>query len=124
MLVSFAGCGGVGDTPSGITKSIYSQWQSGNYEKGLEILTSHLDSDKTPTAEERKQFIDGFAAKARETMDKRGSIKSFSVSDEVISADGTTATVETKVTYGNGETDENKLDFIKKDGQWKISLGK
>jgi hypothetical protein len=125
IIVAAVGCGGLGgDTPTSITKSIYSQLQSGNYEKGIEVFTSYLDSDKTPTAEEKKQFIEGFSAKAKDTMDKKGGVKSFTIVNETISSDGISATVEAQVTYGNGKTEEEKLKFIKKDGQWKINLGK
>jgi ABC-type glycerol-3-phosphate transport system substrate-binding protein len=119
-----AGCGGGSDSPSGITKSIYSQFQKGNYEKGVEVFVAHLDSDNEGTAEEKQQFIKGFTEKAKASMDEQGGIKSFEIVKETISEDGVQATVETKITYGNGSTKDESLKFVKKDGAWKISLGK
>jgi uncharacterized alkaline shock family protein YloU len=119
-----ASCGGGSNSPSGITKSIYSQFQKGNYEKGVEVFVAHLDSDEEGTAEEKQQFIKGFTEKAKASMDEQGGIKSFEIVKETISEDGVKATVETKVTYGDGSTKDESLGFVKKDGAWKISLGK
>jgi uncharacterized protein with von Willebrand factor type A (vWA) domain len=119
-----AGCGGGSNSPAGIEKAIYSQLQKGNYEKAVEILADNLDGNKTPTAEEKAQFVKGLNEKAKQSTDAKGGIKSFEIVSETISEDGESAKVETKIVYGNGKEEPQTTKYVKKDGAWKISLGK
>jgi predicted SnoaL-like aldol condensation-catalyzing enzyme len=123
-VVLAASCGGGGNSPSGITKSIYSQFQKGNYEKGVKVFVAHLDSDEEGIADEKQQVITAFTEKAKASMDKQGGIKSFKIVKETISEDGLKATVELITTYGNGSTEDESLQFAKKDGKWKILFNK
>ena len=114
-------CGGGGNTPAGIEKSILTQMQKGNYDKAIEIMMAHLDA----TAEQKAQlaaFINSEKLKAE--AEKKGGIASFEVIKEEISEDGLTATVETKTVYKDGKekTDTNK--YVKKDGKWLLSIAK
>ncbi|GAP71480.1 hypothetical protein SAMD00024442_129_3 [Candidatus Symbiothrix dinenymphae] len=118
-----ASCGG-GNSPADIEKSVYSQIQKGNYEKGVEILFDNLDGDKTPTAEEKMQFVNGFSEKAKQSMEAKGGVKSFEIVEEVISEDGASATVKSKITYGDGSTKEESSKYVNKDGKWKFTLAK
>jgi len=52
----------------------------------------------------------------------KGGIKSMEVLKE--EATDSTATVEMKITYGNGETDTDKSQLVKEDGKWKLSPSK
>jgi predicted SnoaL-like aldol condensation-catalyzing enzyme len=123
VTVLVASCGG-GNTPSSIEKSIYSQMVSGNYEKAVEILADNLDSEKTPSAEERAEFITGFTEKAKESAEAKGGLKSFEIVSEEIAEDGLSATVTSKIVYGDGSEDSPTSKYIKKDGKWKLSMGK
>jgi uncharacterized protein with von Willebrand factor type A (vWA) domain len=119
-----ASCGGGGNSPADIQKSVYSQIQKGNYEKGVKILCDNLDGDKTPSAEEKMQFAKGLTEKAKQSIEAKGGVKSFEIVEEVISEDGASATVNSKITYGDGSTQEQSSKYVKKDGKWKIALGK
>ena len=44
--------------------------------------------------------------------------------DQEIDEEKGTATVNVKVTYGNGDTEENKMKMLKKDGDWVLSADK
>lgn len=52
----------------------------------------------------------------------KGGIKSMEVLKE--EATDSTATVEMKITYGNGKTDTDKSNLVKEDGKWKLSPSK
>ena len=48
----------------------------------------------------------------------------FEVVEEKISEDGLSATVSTKVAYGNGTESTEQSKYVKKDNAWKLSMGK
>ncbi len=118
-----ASCGG-SNTPAGIEKSIYTQMQMGNYDKAVEMLVDHLAGDKEATAEEKAQMVTVLAPKAKQTYEAKGGIKSFEITEEKISEDGESATVSSKIVYGNGEEGTNTSKYVKKDGVWKLSANK
>jgi hypothetical protein len=118
-------CGSDGNSPAGIEKAMYTQLQKGNYEKAVEILFDNLDNGKEDVnTDEKAEAIKAFAGKAKKSDEAKGGIKSFEIIEEKISEDGNSATVETKITYGNGTEDTNTSKYVKKDGKWKVSLGK
>ena len=118
-------CGGGGNSPADIQKSIYSQFQKGNYEKGVDIWFDNLDGDDSAQmGGEKAQMVKAFAEKTKEGMEKKGGIKSFEIVEENISEDGESAIVTTKVVYGDGSEDMEKAKFVKVDGKWKLKFGK
>ncbi|MDR1881911.1 MAG: DUF4878 domain-containing protein [Prevotella sp.] len=119
-----ASCGGGSNSPAGIEKAIYSQMQKGNYEKAVEILYDNLDNDKTSTAEEKAQSATSFAGKAKQSAEAKGGVKNFEILEETFAEDGASATVKSKIVYGNGSDETQTTKYVKKDGAWKISLAK
>ncbi|MCF0207000.1 MAG: DUF4878 domain-containing protein, partial [Bacteroidales bacterium] len=75
-------------------------------------------------SKEDKEMMDGMlelsANKIQEAMNQKGGLKSYEVSNEKI--DGTNATVDVVLTYGNGET-ENVTEYLINDKGWWISSG-
>jgi hypothetical protein len=100
--------------------------QKGNYEKAIEILFKDADSSssKATSSDEGEEYFQAFAEKAKATADKKGGIKDFEITKEAISEDGLKATVSVKIAYGDGTTDDEDINFVKKDGVWKTDLGK
>ena len=121
-----ANCGGGSgsNTPASIEKSIYVQMQKGNYEKAVEIMVDNLDSEKTPSAEEKAQLLAAFTEKAKQSAEAKGGIKSFEIVEEEISEDGLSATVSTKIVYGDGSEQTETSKYVNKEGKWKLSMGK
>jgi len=125
IALGAANCGGGANsgTPTGIQKSIYDQFQKGNYEKAITLWFANLDSDdngKAGKAGEKEQAVKAFAAKAKDSLEKKGGLKSYEITNETISEDGMKAKVSAKLTYGNGTDETENSDFVKKDGKWKI----
>jgi predicted metal-dependent phosphoesterase TrpH len=116
-------CGGGSNTPAGIEKAVYSQLKSGNYEKAVEILFDNLDGTDEAT-KDKAQSVAAFAEKVKESSEEHGGIKDFEILEEKISDDGETATVKTKVIFGNGSENTETNEYVKKDGKWKLSIGK
>jgi hypothetical protein len=116
-------CGGGADTPAGIENMMYSQFQKGNYEKAVEILVDHIDSKKAPSDEEKKMTMVALTEKTKQSLDAKQGVKSYEVVKEEISEDGESATVETKVVYGDGSESTEKTKYVRKEGAWKIVFG-
>ena len=115
---------GVKGGPASIEKTIYAQLQKGNYAKAVEIMVENLDNIKASSAEETAQMLSAFTEKAKESNEAKGGVKSFEVLEEEISEDGLSAVVSTKIVYGNGEEKTETSKYVKKDGKWKLSMGK
>jgi len=121
VVLFTANCGGGGgNTPASITKSMYTQMQKGNFDKVFEIMMDNMN-----ITAEQKQMLAAFMTpeSLKEEMQKQGEIKSFDVT-EVISEDGLSATVETKIVYKDGKEDSETTKWVKKDGRWVMSMGK
>ena len=118
-------CGGnEAKTPATMEKAFYSELQKGNYEKAAELIIKNLSTDKEMTGEENAQLIKSFTEKAKQSTETKGGVKSFEVVEEKISEDGLSATVSTKVVYGNGTESTEQTKYEKKDNVWKLSMGK
>jgi len=118
-------CVGTPNSPAAIEKSIYSQLQSGNYEKGMKIYFDNLKKDtKEVDPKEAENAISMFTDKAKESIEKKGGIKNFKIIAENIDKSGETASVLSRITYGNGEESDNTTQYEKVDGKWEISDSK
>ena len=118
------GGSGGSNSPASINKSIYTQMQKGNYKKAVEIMVENLDSKKASSDKEKAQFLTMFAEKAKESAEAKGGIKKFEIVEEKISEDGLSATVSTKIVFGNGDETTEKSKYVKQDGKWKLSMNK
>ncbi|GHT43813.1 hypothetical protein AGMMS49965_18380 [Bacteroidia bacterium] len=127
IAVSSCAGGGGSNSPADIEKSIYSQFQKGNFEKGMELYFDNIENNEAPNpdaSDERQKVVKEFAQKAKQTVEAKGGIKDFEVLEEAIAEDGETAMVKSKTTYGDGSEQSQSSKYVKKDGQWKIVFGK
>ena len=74
--------------------------------------------------EEKAQLTVILEQKGQATVEKIGGIDKYEILEEVVSEDGTEATVKAQVTYGNGESDESTFKFVKVGGEWKQVMNK
>ena len=106
------GCADSG--PAGTVKQFYRFVESGELEAASEMLTgrmvSMLGPDKVKAA-----LGEGMA-----DVSKKGGIQSLDILSEEV--DGPVAKVRLRVTYGNGETEEEELELIRVDDRWIISV--
>jgi len=117
---SGSGSGG-SNSPANIQKSIFSQMQKGNYAKAVEIMIDNLEGKEEA---EGTEMLQAFTEKAKQSAESKGGLKSFEIISEIISEDGLTATVTSKLVYGNGKEETEKSKYVNKDGKWKLSFGK
>ncbi|MGB0768983.1 MAG: DUF4878 domain-containing protein, partial [Phycisphaeraceae bacterium] len=114
LIGSFAlvGCGG-SDGPGDTVEALAYAMEDGDSETVKEIipgLAGMLGDEKL------KAMVTEASAETKE----KGGITSVEILEETI--DGDTATVKSKITFGNGDTEEETQKLTKVDGKWIMSM--
>lgn len=112
------------DTPSKAAAKYSGYIQSGDFDEFVEGIA--FDEKVTPEqAKEQKETLSALLKeKAAKEFEKKGGLKSIEVLSEEVSEDGNSAKVKMKYTYGNGETENQNMELIKKDGKWMMFMKK
>ena len=125
LLLAFAivsvmvSCGGGKSTPARATLAFTDNVEKGN----IDAAISMLQGVKEATPEEIDKLRAGLSESSKE-MKENGGIKDKEILKETLSEDGTTATVQMRVTYGDGSTDDSDTKLVKTDDGWKIRVEK
>lgn len=121
-MVAMASCSQ--DSPGKAATKYCGYIQSGDFDKFVEGIAF----DEKVTPEQVKEQKEGLSAllkdKASKEFEKKGGLKNAEAISEEISEDGNSAKVKMKYTYGNGETEDQGMELIKKDGKWMMSMKK
>lgn len=112
-------CGSDKSSPSKAALAFTENIEKGNYDAAFNLLQGAEEA----TAEEKEKIIAFFKESSKE-MEKKGGISEKEILSETISEDGKTATVEMKVTYGDGTSDESDNKLINTDDGWKLKMEK
>ncbi|MEY8720142.1 DUF4878 domain-containing protein [Bacteroides stercorirosoris] len=96
----------------------------GDYEKFVDGLAFEEGATPEKLKEQKEGLVSMLKEKVSKEYEKMGGLKSIEILSEEISADGNTATVKIKQTYGNGETQEGSQSMVKRDGKWLMSIDK
>ena len=105
-------------TPSDAAKEYGNYLMSGKYENIIDMIDKQGASKEE--IEEGKKLLMGMMQMVDGLVKQKDGYKDFKVISESI--DGDKAEVVTKIIYGNGEEDDNTLNFILKDGKWMLSF--
>ena len=125
LLLAFAivsvmvSCGGGKSTPARATLAFTDNVENGN----IDAAISMLQGVKEASPEEIDKLRAGLSESSKE-MKENGGIKNKEILKETLSEDGTTATVQMRVTYGDGSTDDSDTKLVKTDDGWKIRVEK
>ena len=116
LTCSFAlvGCGGGGGTPGDAVKDLTYAMEAGDAEKVKELvpeLSENLGDDK----------IETLVKQAAKEAEANGGVKSITTDKEEI--DGDKATVTATMVDGNGNSETDEFELVKKDGKWVHSMG-
>lgn len=110
MSLALISCGK--PTPSSITADCIEYVKKGDY-------AAYANTFNVTDAE-KLELQEMFEKKGKAVMEKQQGIASYEIIEEKISEDGLTAVVNAKITYGNGDVDENnKFNFVKVNDEWK-----
>ena len=116
MIIS---CGGGKSTPSKAALAFTENIENGNYDAAFNMLQGA--DEATP---EEKEKTKAFFSESSKEMNKKGGISKKEILSETLSEDGMKDTVEMKITYVDGTSDESDNKLIKTDDGWKITMEK
>lgn len=114
-MAALSSCSSHDNTPEAVAKAAVECLKAKDY-KGYMDLTS--------ATKEQKEAMTAMLQKVGQQTDEKGGVESYEIVDQEIDEEKGTATVNVKVTYGNGDTEENKMKMLKKDGDWVLSADK
>ena len=114
-MAALSSCSSHDNTPEGVAKAAVECLKAKDY-KGYMDLTS--------ATKEQKEAMTAMLQKVGQQTDEKGGVESYEIVDQEIDEEKGTATVNVKVTYGNGDTEDNKRKMLKKDGDWVLSADK
>ncbi len=114
-MAALSSCSSHDNTPEGVAKAAVECLKAKDY-KGYMDLTS--------ATKEQKEAMTAMLQKVGQQTDEKGGVESYEIVDQEIDEEKGTATVNVKVTYGNGDTEDNKMKMLKKDGDWVLSADK
>ena len=121
VTLAFTSCGS--PTPADAAANCIELLKNKDYEAFVETMNI-----QGKTAEDVQQTKEGLVSmlqqKGDKMYEKKGNIESYTLLNEEISADGQKATVQFEITYGNGSKDNEKLNMILVDGEWKQDVKK
>lgn len=120
-----ASCSSAPATPGDAALHIYDLMAEGQYEA---VANEFYFGDKSAEDIEKGKglIVSLLTEKGAPQMEAKGGIAATEVTEEIIAEDGQSAKVTLKITYGNGEVDDNnKLEFVKdSEGNWKVPFKK
>jgi len=118
FVMVLCSCGGA-NTPEEVTTKAIECIASKDYKGYVDMMAFK----KEKTDEQKQQLVALVQDKMDKELAKKEGIKDFNVSTADIQEDK--ATVPYTITYGNGDTKEDKMKLVKtEDGHWMIDSGK
>jgi hypothetical protein len=118
FVVALCACGSA-NTPEGVTEKALKCMISKDYQGYVDLM--HFQKEKS--SEDMQQIVALVKDKMDKEIDKKEGIKDYKIGTPEITDDK--AVVPYTLTYGNGETKEDKMKLVKtEDGKWMIDSGK
>ena len=114
-----ASCGSNANGPGKTAKDFSELFADGKTEKAMEMINGYDEASK-----EEKQKLSMIMTQAQNELDKKDGVKSVEIVKEEVNEAGDKAEVTLKITYGNGEVEEQTQKLVKVDGKWKIAMEK
>ena len=118
FVLTLCSCGAA-DTPEAVTTKAIKCIIDKDYKTYVDMM--YFKKEKTD--EQKQQLTALVQDKMDKEMEKKEGIKDFSIGQPTIEENN--AVVPYTLTYGNGETKEDKMKLVKtEDGKWMIDSGK
>jgi hypothetical protein len=108
-LLLLVGCS---DRPSDVVTKVIRAMEQGD----VDAAVSHIHPDHRE--ELRRLGLEGQAEVSRKELEQLGGIKRIEILEEDIDEDS--ATLQIRLTFGNGETESDRFELVKIDGRWYI----
>lgn len=120
-LFLFSACSS--NSPGEAAKKYANHLKNGDFEKWVDGVAFGADASET-NVKAGKAMLLAMMESGKEKLNEKGGIKDIETVSETISEDGKTAKVVLKMTYGDGSSEENKMDMIQENGTWKMDMKK
>lgn len=117
-------CGGGASTPSDAATECIELIKAKDYEGFVDKLHMSKDATAEEVEQLKQMYVSLFKEKVDKQTEKKGGFASYTILSEEIAEDGQSAKVKYEITYGNGSTEKNSLDFVLVDGEWKPAVNK
>ena len=115
MSLVLVSCGGGSATPVDMETKLQTYFQKGDVKKAIDYTVEI--SVPNESTEMMKSMGSMFVEKMKQTLDEKGGLKDFKITE--ISNDGATSELNVELTYGDGSTDEQSATYVMVDGKWK-----
>ena len=109
--------------PADAALNLYELISNGEYDAAAEEFYYDTD-DAEKLAQSKAMIASLFKEKAGPQIEAKGGIANVEVVGEELLADGGEAKVSVKISYGNGEVEENSVDMVNTPEGWKASVKK
>ena len=120
FVLALCSCGGA-QTPEEVTTKAIKCIIDKDYKGYVDMM----NFKEAKTDEQKQQYVALIQDKMDKEMAKKEGIKDFKVETAEINEEEGKAVVPYMLTYGNGDTKNDKMKLIKTDdGAWKIDSGK
>lgn len=119
FMAFLVSCSGGVNSPAAVSKSFIQKVEKGDTESAAKMFEGMENA-----TEEEMQKSKALLDESSKEIASKGGVKKVDVLNETISEDGQNASVEMKVTYGNGEEDKSITKLINTEDGWKLTLGK
>lgn len=111
---------GQGNSPKGVTAESIECLQNKDYKGYVDLMLIEKDGTPIPDADKEK-FVDIIKQKCESGIEKKGGIKDYEILGEEINEEEGTAIVKTKITCGDGDTEESETNLkLDENKNWKI----
>jgi predicted small secreted protein len=119
VLSSCGGIAGSGNSPSKTVEKVFDYYMKKDFDK---VASFYASGDSKKLTKEEFDKVKAMLPFAVKQDDKKGGLKSYEITEETIAEDGNSAKVKMVKTYGNGDTDTDRLSLVKVDGEWLIKI--
>lgn len=109
------GCGSAPSTPEGVAEEFMMRISKGD-KSAIDLMAPEV------VAMFGKEKIEQGLADQADKFAKKGGISSIEFTDKKIEENE--AKFKTKINFGDGSSDSDKIDLIKKDGKWLVTVSK
>jgi hypothetical protein len=118
-VLVLASCGG-GNTPTAVAEDYLDKFVGGDYEG----LVDDLYFKKEVTDTDKEQLVLLLKGKVEQTVEKKGALKGYTITGEEVAEDGMSAKVTYTLEFENDKQENQKVDLVNVDGDWKVDAGK
>lgn len=118
VALAFASC--AKNTPEGVVEEYVSCIQKEDYVGATDLFLFKEE----PTDSQREEFASLLKDKVGKEIERKKGLDGVEIKNVEMAEDGESAKVSYTMKYGDGSTKDTTSKLVKKDGKWKIDIGK